>query len=268
VEATDARQLLRRACTTLEGYYELGCEVVEDQLVGFVRNPAAPQVYDANQATRVRAATDAEIDVVIARADEVFAGLSHRQFRCDSWTPSGFEARLALDGYECEPELQLLLEGDLRLTREPPPVDIRRVESDDDWASLRRLTRLDHEEETAKAARPLWSEDVTAQMVATKRMKAPALRFWVASAGGVDCAFLSSWPGVDGVGMVEDLFTHREHRRRGIATALIARCVDDTRARGAGPVLIGALVNDTPKHMYAALGFRPYCVTRAYRRIM
>jgi hypothetical protein len=29
-------------------------------------------------------------------------------------------------------------------------------------------------------------------------------------------------------------------------------------------VLIGARLDDTPKHMYAAMGFRPLCVRRAY----
>jgi hypothetical protein len=38
----------------------------------------------------------------------------------------------------------------------------------------------------------------------------------------------------------------------------------DSRPRGAGPVLIGARANDTPKQMYAALGFRPLCIQRSY----
>jgi GNAT superfamily N-acetyltransferase len=107
-------------------------------------------------------------------------------------------------------------------------------------------------------------------MVATKRAKAPALQFFLARADdGEDCAFFSSWPGPgDGndVGKVEDLFTAPEHRRTGIATALIAHAVDDARRRGAGPVLIGADPDDTPKAMYAALGFAPACVLRSYTK--
>lgn len=66
--------------------------------------------------------------------------------------------------------------------------------------------------------------------------------------------------------MVEDLFTHPDYRHRGIATALIARGVADARARGAGPVIIGADPTDTPMRMYAALGFRPIIVVRHYLR--
>lgn len=67
-----------------------------------------------------------------------------------------------------------------------------------------------------------------------------------------------------GVGKVEDLFTAPAFRHRGIATALIAHAVDDARQRGAGPVLIGADANDTPKAMYSAMGFRPLLMYRSF----
>ena len=35
---------------------------------------------------------------------------------------------------------------------------------------------------------------------------------------------------------------------------------------GACPVLIGAVPDDTPKDMYAALGFAPVCVLRSYTK--
>jgi GNAT superfamily N-acetyltransferase len=260
--------LLRRVYETLEGYYELGCEVRNEQRARFVRNLDTPRIYDVNFASFLRARTEREIDAVLRQADEVFNGLHHRVFHLDPWTPTTFEARLLLEGYELEDELQLLLEGDLELARQPPALDIRLVESDDDWSVLHRLTRLDHEEEARRALHPEWDEGVTAEMVATKRAKAPDLRFWLARIEGTDCAFFSSWPGVGGVGKVEDLFTHPDFRQRGIAAALIVHCVRDARERGAGPVLIGALPNDTPMRMYAAMGFQPFCVTRRARRLL
>ena len=258
--------LLRRAYETLQGYCELGCEVIDDPLARFVRDRDAPRIYDVNLAHSVRATTAAEIGAVLERADDVFQGLGHRVFHIDPWTAPAFEARLVLEGFVFEDELELLLERDLVLANEPPPVEIRPVHSDDDWAVVRRLTRLDHEETARRRLHPLWAEDVTTEMVATKRAKAPDLRFWLARADGGDCAFLSSWPGTNGVGKVEDLFTHPDFRHRGIATALIVHCVRDARARGAGPVLIGALLDDTPMHMYAAMGFRPFCVAHRGRK--
>ena len=38
----------------------------------------------------------------------------------------------------------------------------------------------------------------------------------------------------------------------------------DCRTRGANPVAIVADVTDTPKHMYAAMGFRPVAVVHKY----
>lgn len=251
---------------TLLGYFELGNEVVAGDRVRWVRNPACVEIYDANHGSAVRAATPDGIDAVLREADERYAGLEHRTFKVDPGTPTAFEARLLLDGYEGESELQLLLTAELRA--DPRPVDIRPVETPADWAAVARLTRLDHEEEAVKANRPAHPPSVTTAMVATKRAKAPALQFFLATADdGEDCAFFSSWPGPgNGVGKVEDLFTAPGHRRRGIATALIAHAVDDARRRGAGPVLIGAEPGDTPKAMYAALGFAPVCVLRSYTR--
>jgi GNAT superfamily N-acetyltransferase len=281
--------LLARVYETLEGYYDLGCEVRDEPLARFVRNLDAPRIYDVNFAAFVRADTKAEIASVLERADTLFDGLPHRVFHIDPWTPPAFEAQLMLDGFEFEDELQLLLEGPLSpsqarapaapvgkaadaagdrdLVRDPPAIDIRLVESDEDWSVVRRLARLDHEEQARREVHPLWDEEVTSEMVATKGGKAPALRFWLARTDDTDCAFLSSWPGANGVGKVEDLFTHPEFRHRGIASALIVHCVSDARERGAGPVLIGALPNDTPMRMYAEMGFRPFCVTHRGRKV-
>ena len=257
---------LEAVVATLLGYFELGNEVGDEGDVRWVRNRACAEIYDANHGTAVRTATPDAIDAALRRADELYAGLHHRTFKVDPFTPTAFEARLLLEGYAQETELQLLLTGDLRA--DPPPVAIRPVDGPADWASLSRLTRRDHEEEAEKESRPPYAESVTTAMVATKRAKAPALQFFLASLDGEDCAFFSSWPGPEGsdVGKVEDLFTTPEHRRKGIATALIAHAVADARARGAGPVLIGADPTDTPKDMYTALGFAPVCAIRSFTK--
>ncbi len=254
--------LLARACHTRAGYLALGNETITSDPVRFVRNRAAPSIYDANHGTRVRAASEPEIDAVLSHAEELFAGFGHRRFDCDPFTPAAFEARLVLEGYRANPELQLILEGSLRAS--PPPVEIRLARSDTDWELLGRLIRMEHQETAERERRPVYSEIVSAQMIETKRAKCPPLRFWIAQVGGVDAAYFSGWPGENRVGLVEDLFTHPEFRGRGVATALIARAVEDARARGADAVLIGAAPEDTPRRMYAAMGFRPLCVTRSY----
>jgi GNAT superfamily N-acetyltransferase len=258
--------LFQRVCDARGAYNELGNTVIEEARARYVCCEATPLVHDANLTSWVRAGTDGDIDAVLARADELYAGLSHRKVMLDPGTPADFEARLVLEGYEPNPHVELVLDGELRTP--PPPVDLRRVESDDDWRSLAVLWRLDHEEDSAKGHHDPWPPEVTEQMVAGKRLKAPALRFWLARVDGRDAAFFSSWPGSDGLGIVEDLFTRPELRNRGIATALIARSVADARERGAGPVAISARTWDTPKHMYAAMGFRAVGVSRSYLKTL
>jgi GNAT superfamily N-acetyltransferase len=257
-------ELARRVHETLDGYLALGNEVIDERLARFVRNPRAPQIYDANHVDRVRASTDDEIDRVLTRAEALFAHCTHRQFRVDPWTPEAFEARLGLEGYELNTSLELLLAGELRVHREPAAAEIRPVDSDDDWETLTRLVQLDNAEQAVREGRAPWTEALSRQMVETKRTKAPALRFFLASVDGTDCAYLSSWPGGNGLGQIEDLFTLRNLRHRGVGTALIRHCVDEARARGATEVVIASRMNDTPKHMYAAMGFRPFCVSRTY----
>jgi len=249
---SDSESLVARAFETLVGWLAQGHELRAHPLARFVSDARTPIVYDANFVADVRASEPDEIDALFAAADETFAGLGHRQFFWDPGMPAPFEARLKLDGYASSDEVVLVLEGEL--ASRGPRAEIRPTTSDADWQVVQELCRLDHEEEA----------EVTRQLVLAKRLKAPAVRYFVARADGVDCAFFSAWPGENGVGKVEDLFTRADFRGRGLGTALIAACVDDARARGAGPVLIGARSNDTPKHMYAALGFRPLCVQRCY----
>ena len=248
-------ELLDRACATLTGYFELGNQVLEAPGASFVRNAQHPRIYDANHVCAPRASTPDQLDALLRAVEEEFAELGHRQFKCDLGTPPALEARLVLEDYVVSSEVQLLLEGDLQA--QPPDVEIRLCESDADWETLERLTRADHEEEAQKFGHPVYAREVTAQMLAVRRGKCPPLRFWIARADGSDCAFFSSWPGTNGIGKVEDLFTLPEFRGRGIGTALIAHAVLDARERGAGPVLIGALTDDAPKHMYAGLASAP-----------
>ena len=258
----DPAHLVTRAFETIVGWLAAGHETRMQPLAQFVRDPRMPVCYDANFMAEVRARTPDEIDSLFVAADSMYRGLDHRMFLWDPETPPEFEARLQLDGYEKEEQVVLVLEG--ALAGRGPAIELRPAVSDADWQTIESLCRLDHEEEVQKGFHEPWDEAVTRQLVAAKRAKAPEVQFFLARADGVDCAFFSAFPGANGVGQVEDLFTRAEFRGRGIGTALIARCVDDARARGAGPILIGARTNDTPKHMYAALGFRPLCVERRY----
>jgi GNAT superfamily N-acetyltransferase len=255
--------LLEQVCDTVAGFLQLGNEVFTAEGATFVRNRNCPRRYDANHVTGVRCTTPEQIERLLARADTEFAEYGHRRFDVDPLTPAAFVARLALKDFSFSESVQLVLDGELRAA--PPPHHIRLVESDADWAAYGALQAADWREATAKQRRG-YAADIAAEFVGSKRLKTPAARFWLADIDAVTCAYACSWEGTSGVGMVEDLFTLPAYRHRGLATALIAHAVADIRARDVHSIVIGADTADTPKHMYAAMGFQPLLLTRQYIR--
>lgn len=255
--------LIQRAYATASGRLAVGHERVPSRYAHLVRDRENPDIYDANFAAAVHAESAEEIEAFLGELEQAYAASDHRCVLWDPEMPAALEARLVLDDWK--PHNSLLAQVlDGALTARAPHIDLRKAESDADWDAITEMHWLDHQEEFALGFNPPWGRDVTCEMVRTKRRRCVDVHYFVARVDEVDCGFFSAWPGTNGLGQVEDLFTRREFRGRGIGTALIAACVDDARARGAGPVLVTPRVDDTPKHMYAALGFRPLCVLRSY----
>jgi len=259
--------LIQLAYATFAGWHAVGHEQQDGAQLCIVRDARMPNVYDANFAHRVRAQTEAEIDALLSELDAAFADYSHRHVLWDPELPPACEARLVLEGYRPHnPLVSLVLEGPLRSHGHAPQIDIRPATTEADWASIAALKQLDHEEQLVRGFRSDWPQAITDEITHAKRCKQPDVRYLIARASEVDCGFFSAWPGHAGMGMVEDLFTRPDYRGRGIGSALIAACVQDARTRGASAVLVNPLGADTPKRMYAALGFRPLCVQRSYLR--
>ena len=254
-----ARAALRTNAATLA----LGHDVFTADGGTFVRNEAYPAIRDANHVAHITAATPEQIDALLARAEHEFAHCPHRAYKVDFTTPPAFEARLQLDGYVRDDALVSVLEGPL--IGDAKPHDIRPIEDEEGWRALASLFALDWAEGRARDGLPE-APEVGQAMAAANRAKSPPVRFWLAHDDGAPRGYFFSWGGVGGVGQVEDLFVQREYRHRGLATALIHRAVADARAQGAGPVVIVADPTDTPKHMYAAMGFTPVATVRNYRK--
>ncbi len=257
--ATDS-DLVRRAYETASSYERLGNEVFQACAATFVRNRSYPRRQDANYVGDVTCSTAAALDALFERVEDEFKGYPHRRFTVSPFSPPPFVARLALGDWSINRYLHLLLEG------QPPCRDvvgeIRRIDSDADWRAYTRLRVLEWEESSFRRA----DKSLVDEFVASVRAKGEQAHHWLAWADGEARAYMSSWAGRNGVGMVEDLFTQREYRHRGLATALIAQGVADAREHGAGPIVIGAFVNDSPKRMYATMGFRPLFVSQSYTR--
>ncbi len=239
----------------------LGNEVFQAAGATFIRNRSLPRIHDANFAWNLTASTPAEIDLLLETAGQEYAHSGNRRFRLDSTTPAVIEARLALDGYEYRDALLMLLEGEP--AGRAPAHDIRPVSTGVDWDAYAALEAADWREYLATRGRHE-PDDLAQELFRHHRIKCPPVRSWLAVVDGTPAAYLSSWEGVDGVGQVEDLFTHPDHRHRGLATALLHHGIADCRAHGADGVLIACNPDDTPKNMYAAVGFRPVAVSREW----
>ena len=239
----------------------MGHRTVVSDLATFVVNPIITAIYDANFMYDISASSDAQIDALLSQARSEYAHARMLTFRLTPWSPPSLEARLALIGIEQTRTLCLLLEGDLRGSHQTQ--DLRPIETDDDWQSFRELKRAEWTEHVSPAeAGRGW--EVPDGLAAAARLKCPPVRYTMAYVEGRPVGFFNSWAGVDGMGQVEDLFVLPDHRHRGIATALIHHCVDEARQQGVGPIVICANVADTPKAMYAAMGWQPIGVFRQY----
>jgi GNAT superfamily N-acetyltransferase len=258
--------VITACCETNAGYLALGNERFEAHGATFIRNRDTPRRHDANGVCLIRTGTETDFDALLSRVEAEYEGYSHRRFDIDPLTPPLVVARLTmLEGYKPSDLLTQLLDGDLQAT--PPPCDIRQVITEDDWAGCLRMDEMWWRESSTDYFGP-YDPDLHAELSRSFRAKQPSVHTWMAWDDGAPRSFLSSWPGLNGIGMVEDLYTEPGYRHRGLATALLARCVADARERGANSVLINAGPAETPKQMYAALGFRPLYLSRSYTHVL
>jgi len=139
----------------------LGHETFEACGATFVRNRAYPLIYDANHVAAISASTPEEIDRLLARVEREYDHTAHREFGIDFRTPPAFVARLLLEGFERRDSLVMVLNGELRAR--PPDIEIRRVQTEDDWrdyAALRELDWREHKRRIKKAPEPAVGESL------------------------------------------------------------------------------------------------------------
>jgi len=241
----------------------LGHEVLATAGALLVRNRDLPDIWDANHAQRLTAATPVAIDALLARMDEVYVASPHRRFDCDFTTAPALERRLEREGFVRRDFLVMLLEGEPRLRAGAP--EIRACVDAGAWAAFSALKTADWRELAARIGLPP-NDAVGEGLARASRLRTPPVRYWLAFEGGAPCGFVSSWEGAGGVGQVEDLYVRPDARGRGVAAALLRHGIADCRQHGARAVVIVADADDTPKSAYARIGFVPVAIKREYVR--
>jgi ribosomal protein S18 acetylase RimI-like enzyme len=261
--AVDLRAGIAEAYSWLRA---LGNRAIESRLGLFVVDPEMPDIWDANHLQRPRAQDSAEVDLLLATMDEVFAHCEHRMVLTDGMTADAVVARLLADGFqELDATIQMALTGDLAEVA-GPPLEFAPVNDEAAWAELYRLMRADHEEARRRNDMIL-PESVTRGMIMNLRRKAGPMTFYLAALSGRPVAYGAKVECPNGLGMIEDVFTLPAARNRGIASALIAHLLGRLRTKApARPVFLGAHSRQKAKHLYRRLGFQPVTVTREFLR--
>lgn len=145
----------------------------------------------------------------------------------------------------------------------PATLAMTPVRDDRDWRAVEELFRIDHLEEDRRAGRAERPVAATHQAISLRRGLSPVTYFLARRRRHVDGCIAVGTP-APGVAMIEDVFVHPDARGAGIATQMLRFAVTAARESGAGPLLVGAEVDDTPKHLYARFGFEPTAVTRSH----
>jgi ribosomal protein S18 acetylase RimI-like enzyme len=256
------RDLERRIAEAYRWQRRLGARTITAPHCRIVVDPDRPRVWDRNHADDVSASAPAEIDAVFAAMDEHLAHSDWRVVHTDGFTPEAFLARLAFEDFaERPPTIQMALENATVAAGRPIALDL--VENEADWATLAELVRRNHTEGRATGGLEL-SDAVSAGLVEGYRSKDPLFRFHLVRDAGVAIAYGAAAAAPNGLGMIEDLFTLPAHRRRGVASAMIATLVARLRADGCDGVFLGALAEEAPKWLYRRLGFAPVALARAW----
>ncbi|WP_026930299.1 GNAT family N-acetyltransferase [Glycomyces tenuis] len=246
----------------VEDFWSLGGEVSAHDGYELVRHRAAPDHPLGNFCRGLRTAAAAES--IRAHGDDAAAPLPPRVI-IDTEAPPAVEAVLALNDWALERLLVLELAADVPVP-EPHGLQVRHADGEEDWREIERLFRIDHLEEDARHGSPPRPPELTRSAVALRRALGPQVRYLLAEGDRSVVATIAVWVGGEGIGLIEDVFVHPRERGSGVATQMLRRAVAHARGRGAGSVLIGAEIDDTPKHLYHRFGFRPVGVQHSYHR--
>lgn len=245
---------LRAICEAADAWSELGTEGVRTAGALFLRDVERADVWDANHA-RIGGAGEPDLAAFLEAAEALYAHCAHRAVRFDPRARGGaLEADLLRRGYQCELFLLMALEGPPHGM--PGAARVADVETEADWAAFARLKQAEFDETGLALPGAAWGDHI--------RSKSPATT-WIASLDDEPVGLFSGYVHRD-VAMLEDLFVLPAARLRGVATTLVAHAVERAYRAGASLCFLSARADDTPKDMYARMGFKAVGVTRSLLR--
>ena len=225
-----------------------------------VVTPEHPDTWDANW---VAIGPDVDGPAALAAVDRWLGRHAWQVVRADCLTDPGVEAALALAGFAVRSTtIEMVASGAVTSPHSPPAVTLRAVNGEN-WGELVALVRLDH----AEGRRTLSSNaSVGAGLLDGMRRKLDGCRFWLLEVDGAAMGYGITARCPNGLGLIESLFTLPAHRGRGLMSAFIVEAARRLRDEGCAEIFLDAHADDTPKQLYARLGFAPVALNRTWVR--
>ena len=256
----DSYDLTARLVRTVVGFWSLGGVTVQQDHFQEVSHPTAPEHPLGNFVHRVRHDAGAALEALVGE-ERTPPAAAHRRVIIDDGAPAESEALLTLHDWQLERQLQLVLPSTTHVgapeSRVRPATDVA------DWEAINDLFRTDHLEEDARRGDPPRSPAQSEAAVALRRSLGSDVEYLLAEQDDHVIGCIGVWVSAEQVGLIEDVFVRAEARGAGVATDLLRHAVRRGRDRGARELIIGAEIEDTPKHLYAKFGFEPAVILRS-----
>jgi len=207
-----------------------------------------PRVWDLNFLRVEGAPPDLGARALVAEADRIqgAAGLEHRMVSIeDDRTGARLSPELRSQGWSAE---TLVIMVHRRTPYRAVNTTIaREIDEDTAASATKAFTRT----------QPYGREDATVrQIIEMRRVVARAVptRHYGAPDSGAPKSFCDLYS-KDGIGQIEDVAMLETYRGRGLATAVVAKALEESLAAGNDITFLTADDDDWPKDLYGKLGF-------------
>lgn len=248
-----------RVATARRWYRRQGYAATVEGEMTAVCTPAHPKTWDANW---VQAGPGATPDAVFA-AFERDRSAGSQVVVVDALTSPAVEAALALAGFRPEVTvIEMVASGPIVAAHPLPAIEIEPVD-DANWTTFEHLVDIDQREGKRTGEH---ESAVATGLIDSMRRRRATCDYWLLREGDAVAGYGMTAICPGGLGLIESLFTLPERRGRGLMSAFIGQAADRLRAAGCDAVFLDAHAHDTPKRLYARLGFAPVAVTRTWVR--
>lgn len=252
--ATDSR----RVAEARRWFRQLGYRPLTEDGVTLVMTPEHPVTWEANWLTAGPATAPAAVLGALARHFPAGGQVVHT----DCLTDPAVEAALAVAGFESRSTLIEMVARSVAPAHPLPMFDTVRV-GEAEWSRFATLIDADQREGKRTGKH---DERVAAGLIDGMRRRLARCDYRLIVADGEDVGYGMTAACPNGLGLIESLFTLPAHRGRGLISGFILDAARRLRAQGCDAVFLDAHAHDTPKTLYARLGFQPVALTRTWVR--